>query len=436
MIEVVFEAIIESFGIKEATKNLYCINCGTQIDDSAKFCPACGEQQISETNQVRSDAVHDRAVTPLDELRDDTQLQSNHTFPAADSNSPSKNTRTTNRKPWYIAGGVVAGIAIVLGGGFLTTHYLGQSDLQKAQAAATSGHYALALRDAEMAVRLEPYSSVSAARVKLYDLANRVSSQGEQAEKSLKGGDFQGAIAKFKAAQGLMEKQADPLFKILQAQMQTGISSAKVGLLEQQALKSTDVSNVAGILTQIDTFDANARKQAQNAVQSRLDSLASQQVARDLSADNFDAATQLVQVALKPDSSDAKIANLNQTIQSAKGAYEKRQQQIEEQSLAQAAQNANLDQHPIIVNSIGVTVDGDGNTDALGSVTNQATHAIGDVELTIVFYDGDNNLVDTEYTYVSPSLLNSGDSGSFDVSIPDYYGATSATVTYYTWLNE
>jgi hypothetical protein len=396
---------------------MYCENCGAQLGPNVTTCPSCGydqateEASISEPNSLGS---------------------GNSSNPVVDNTT---NHFLKSRRVWLWSSVGTAAILVAVGGYFGVTTWLGNKDNSLANAAAQQGNFALALADQKEAVHWNSRNTNLKQRLGTYQLGMRVTQLVSKADGWVKNQDYSTAIHQYQNAKSLLTTST-PLFDPITSRINTGLEHANVGQIEQNSTKTSDVSTIASNYVELTKYTDPYGKAAQKTVQYQLESLVTKQVQQNIKADDFTDASSVVQTALQSIPNDSTLNKLQQDVKSAQKAYEQRQQQIEEASLAQQANITNLNANPINVVNVNLSSDGMGDTVASGTIEDQGTNNIGSITLTVDFTDPNGNLVDTEYVGVTPDPLSPGQQATFSVSIPDIYGATTASVTYANWLNE
>ena len=410
---------------------MFCENCGAEITLDESKCHQCGND-----------------ISHILEEHGGTRLTSNEDYsPTLSTANPTNSNINTNdahavsaihrrRRTILWVGAVVLFGIIGFGGYYGTTHYLSNRASQNALLAAKSGNFSLAVADELRAKQWNSNNASLTAQLAVYNNALLAKNKIASADKFNHSQQYDQALKMLSDAKAILSDTKNALYTNLLSEIKNGTERANIGQIEQESSKSSDVTTVSSDYAQLEKFNDNFGKAAQKDVLNHFNSLITKEIQQKIKSDDFSDASQEVNSLSQVISSDTVLSNLGNEIKTAQTAYEQKQQQIEEQSLAQAANIANLNANPIQVANLSVNNDGLGDTVATGTIQNQGTNIIGNVELQIQFYDNTGTSVDTEYVGVQPDPMNPNGQSTFSISIPDLYNATHASVTYATWINE
>ncbi|QQE78972.1 FxLYD domain-containing protein [Alicyclobacillus sp. SO9] len=337
----------------------------------------------------------------------------------------------------YIVAGLFAAAMAVLAA---DSGFTRQQQIE-ALAAAKSGNFQQAVQKEQRAIRFSPSHAEMDRRLAVFELAVREHNRLDKADAEIKNKEWHRAVLDYKAVESTFQSSVLKNSNVswlegLLKRARAGVEKGTLGGLEARAGNSTDVSTIVGIYQQVVQYDDALGQKAAKVIQSRLDSVATKTINKDLKHHAYDSAKSVVNQALAGPIVDKTLTKLKETISTQQHDFELKQQQIMKQAMAQAAKIANQNANPLEVVKLTLRNDGQGNTVVKGVVKNAGTNVIANLSIEVDFYDNNSKKVDTEYATVTPDPLPSGQSAKFTIQIPAFYGAVTAKVTNYTWVNE
>lgn len=419
---------------------MFCSNCGTKIQEDSKFCSRCGARIVA-VAQTEAGDRGEQAVAPAEGSAEaEVAVASEMGAPeqALGTAEPNPNTRRRiGLLTWLLPT-----LSLIIAAALIGSTYMYQMSvnrqvdhlLQTGETLALDGKLAEGKAVIEEALHKRPDHRVLLADRDLLsdaiDLQTRLSDTAGQ----LKNKKFDDALKEIDKLKAELAARSGPVFEKLASSADERQAQIVVAQVNDSVPAKKTVEELVPLLNTVRDYKSEEAKKSTKQILQKIADISYDKASAELADKQFAKALSTLEEALKYDEANEKLATLKAAVEEQKQAFEEAENRRIQQAIEAATQEDTKNRTEAVeLVSIDAYTDADGNFVVEGSVKNKATRSISYVVLYLDILDTDGNTVDQEAVYVSPNILDVGETGTFYDSYYNFGSMSSVNVTSAEW---
>ena len=403
---------------------MYCQGCGWETEnESALFCQKCGSKLME--GNVETDSA---SLMNTEEGQD--SLQNNEGIVR-------KQKGSSLLWPIFIP---VASLVLASSIGYY--YYNSQIDKnnqvqllqEKAEKAALTGDYEVALKNLEKASEIRPSYSLLAEMEALILKAMEFEDSFVNIEDLLKNQRFDEAETKIASLKELLQEQEGPLISGFKDEISEKESHLSIAIIRKDIEHLNTVEQLGVKLQSLSSVNHEDKEEVAKLIKDKIVNITINEAQLQMNNKQFSNAFELVKEALHYASGDEKLQSFEARIIQEQLAFEEAERNKIEQAMVAAAQEDLKNKTAAVsVESVDVFVDEYGDLHVSGTIKNTATVPISSIELYISVYDSEGIEIVAEKTHTDPYYLEPGEIGTFKELYSSVYEEVKVEITKAMW---
>lgn len=337
-------------------------------------------------------------------------------------------------------------LALILALGGLTGYYFYENQATKAamksfhqgETAAFSGKYIEAEHHFEAALKKRPHFPAAKLDLKVARLGELTKKNLGEAAKAKNQGNYSQALKQINQAETYIQGYSGKVTDNLELSINSVRGTTMVAKLEHDIKKKSSIQQLAPLLTTAESLNTPFAGKVEVQIRKKMVSYAYAKASDYLKENHFSEALTSVKAGLLYDSNNAKLLNMQKSIEEQQSAFAKAEENRIQQAMAAAAKEKKNNEHNAVkLVNVKAKLNPNGDLTVSGTVKNVAKIPISLVSVNYTLKDAKGKTYKTNETYVTPNKLYPGDKGTFDYTHFNVGKKMTVKVTGFKWeVNE